>query len=96
MELQLEYLAIFHTFSIIYGFEWYLMGILPKDIQLVLELLKVLFLDLHFSYCIILTYLMMSVRLLFMLMMLLSDTTNLICGNNMSWLLNLNPTYATL
>ena len=53
-----------------------------------------------FSCCILMTFLMiLSVILLFMLMILLSIQSvirNLICGNNLNWLLNLNLIYETL
>ena len=59
-----------------------------------LEFLKGPFLAVHFSYCILMTFLMMlSVILLSMLMILLSILSvirHLICGNNLNWLLNLN------
>ena len=62
-----------------------------------LEFLKALFLVLHFSYYILMTFLMMlSVILLSMLMILLSNLSgirHLICGNNQSWFLNLNLTW---
>ena len=52
------------------------------------------------SYYTLMTFLMMlSVRLLSMLMILLSILSgigNLICGNNLHWLLNLNLIYETL
>ena len=50
------------------GFGWFWMGSIHKNIQLMLEFLKVLFLALHFSYYILLTLLMISVILLAMLM----------------------------
>ena len=57
-------------------------------------------LGLHFSYYTLMTFLMMlSVILLSMLMILLSILGViglLICGNNLNWLLNLNPIYETL
>ena len=61
------------------------MGILPKNIQLMLKFIKGPFLVLHFSYYTLMTLLMTSVILLFMLMMLLSTLNvirHLICGNN--------------
>ena len=62
------------------------MGILPKNIQLMLKFIKGPFLVLHFSYYTLMTLLMtLSVILLFMLMMLLSTLNvirHLICGNN--------------
>ena len=71
-----------------------------KNIQLMLEFLKVPFLVLHFFYYTIMTLLMMlSVILLSMLMILLSVLSvirHLIRGNNLNWLLNLNLIYETL
>ena len=61
-------------------------GNLHKNIQLMLEFLKGLFLVLHFFYYTLMTFLMMlSVILLSMLMILLSTLNvirHLICGNN--------------
>ena len=48
------------------------MGRLHKNIQLMLELMKAPFLVLHFSYYILMTFLMWSVMLLSMLMIILS------------------------
>ena len=48
------------------------MGSLHKNIQLMLEFLKVPFLVLHFSYYTLMTFLMLSVILLSMLIILLS------------------------
>ena len=71
-----------------------------KNTQLMLEFLKGPFLFLHFSCCRLMTFLMMlSVTLPSMLMTLLfilTVTRRLICGNNLSWLLNLNLIYETL
>ena len=55
-----------------------------KNIQLMLEFLKVPFLVLHLSYYTLLTFVMMlSVILIFMLMILHSTLIrHLICGNN--------------
>ena len=73
---------------------------LHKNIHLILEFLKGPFLVLHFSFCILMTFLMMlSVILLSMLMILLSILTmirHLICGSNLNWLLNLNLIYDIL
>ena len=73
---------------------------LHKNIQLMLEFLKAPFLVLHFSCCILITFLvMLSVILLSVLIILLSILTvirHLICGNNLNWLLNLNLIYKTL
>ena len=77
-----------------------LMESLHKKIQLMLEFLKGPVLVLHFSCCILMTFLMMlSVILLSMLMILHSILTvvrHLICGNNLNRLLNLNLIYETL
>ena len=64
------------------------------------EFLKASFLVLHFSYYTLMIFLtMLSVMLLSMLMTLLSILSvigHLICGNNLTWLLNLNLIYETL
>ena len=100
MEFQVRCLALFLLFSVIDGFEWFWMESLHKNIQLMLEFLKGPFLDLHFSCCILMTFLMMlSVILLSMLMMLLSILSvirHLICGNSLNWHRNLNLIYETL
>ena len=72
-EFQGRYLALFLLFSIIDGFEWFWMGSLHKNIQLILEFLKGPFLALHFSHYTLMTFLMMlSVILPSVLMILLS------------------------
>ena len=94
MEFQVRYLTLFLLFSVIDGFECFLMESLQKNSQLMLELLKASFLVLHFSSYTLMTFLMMIfVILLSMLMILLSILSaikHLICGNNLNWLLNLN------
>ena len=73
-------------------------SILHKSIQFMLEFLKGPVLVLHFSCCILMTLMMLTVILLSMLMRLLSILSvirHLICGNNLNWLLNLNLTYET-
>ena len=93
---------IFHQryFSVKGSFWWLWMGYLHKNIQLMLEFLKGLFLVLHFSYYTLMTFLiMLSVILLSVLMILLSTLNvirHLICDKNQNWLLNLNLTYQTL
>ena len=86
MEFQVRCLALFLLFSVIDGFEWFWMGSLHKNIQLMLEFLKAPFLVLHFSYYTFMTFLMMlSVILLSMLMILLSILSvirHLNCGNS--------------
>ena len=100
MEFQVRYLALFLLFSVIDDFEWFWMESLHKNIQLMWDFLKALFLVLHFSYYTLMTFLTkLSVILLSMLMILVSILTvigHLICGNNLNWLLNLNLIYETL
>ena len=83
MEFQVRYLTLFLLFSVIDSFEWFWMEGLHKNIQLMLEFLKSPFLVLHFSFCILITFLMMlSAILLSMLMILisiLSTIKHLIC-----------------
>ena len=93
---------IFHLISPFLSHRWLRMvleGSLHKNIQLMLELRKVPFLVLHFSYYTLMTFLMLSVMLLSLLLMLLStliEIRHLICGNNQNWLLNLNLISKTL
>ena len=77
------------------------MAILHKNIELMLEFLKGLFLVLQFSYYTLMTFLMVLsvISLLSMLVILLSPLNAIrhpICGNNQNWLLNLNLMYETL
>ena len=58
-EFQVRYLALFLLFSGIDDFECFWTGSLHKNIQLMLEFLKVPFLVLHFSYYTLMTFLMM-------------------------------------
>ena len=99
-EFQVRYLALFLLFSVKDSFEWFWMESLHKNIQLMLEFLKVLFLVLHFSCDTLMTLLtMLSVILLSTLMILLSIVSVircLICGNNLNQLLNLNLIYKIL
>ena len=73
---------------------------LHKNILLMRDFLKALFLVLHFSnYTLMIFLTMLPVILLSMLMILLSIQSvirHLICGNNLIWLLNLNLIYKTL
>ena len=100
MEFHVRYLPLFLLFSVIKGFDWFWMRSLHKNIQLMINFLKALFLVLHFSYWTLMTILMMlSVILLSMLMILLSILSvirQLICDNNLNLLLNLNLIYETL
>ena len=100
MEFQVRYLALFLLFSVIDSFEWFSMGSLHKNIELMLDFVKAPFLVLHFSYYTLMTFLMMLyVILLSILMILLSIRSvirHLICGNNLHSLLNLNLICETL
>ena len=58
-ELQVRYLTLFLLFSVIDGFECFWMGILHRNIQLMLEFLKDSFLVLNFSYYTLTTFLTM-------------------------------------
>ena len=86
MEFQVRYLVLFLLFSVIGSFGWFWMGNFHKNIQLMLEFLKGLFLVLHFSYYTLVTFLtMLYVILLSMLMILLSTLNvirHVICGSN--------------
>ena len=86
MEFEVRHLALFLLFSVIGGFGLFWMVNPHKNIQLMLEFLKSLFLVLDFSYYTLMTFLMMlSVILLSMLMILLPTQNvvrHLICGNN--------------
>ena len=101
MEFQVRYLALFLLFSVIDGFECFWLKSLYKNIQLMLffEFLKAPFFVLHFSYYTLITFLtMLSVLLLSKLTILLSILSvikQLICGNNLNLLLNLNLIYET-
>ena len=101
IEFQVRYLALFLLFLVIDNFEWFWMESLNKNVQLMGEFLKALFLVLHFSYYILMMIFltMVSVILLSMLMIILSILSvigHLICGNNLNLLLNLNLIYETL
>ena len=86
MEFRVRYLVLFRLFSVIDSFECFWMGSIHKSIQLMLELLKATILVEHFSYHLLMTFLMMlSVIFLSMLTILhsvLSVIRHLICGNN--------------
>ena len=64
--------GLFLLFSVIDGFMWFWMGSLHKNIQLMLEFPKPLFLVLHYSYYTLMTLMMLSVILLSILRILLS------------------------
>ena len=73
---------------------------LRRSTRLVLEFIKGPFLVLHFSCCILMTFLMvLSVALVSLRMILLSIlgvNWHLIRDGSLSWLLNLNLIYGTL
>ena len=100
MEFQVRYLTLFLLFSVIDDFEWFWMDILHKNFQLMLEFLKAPFLVLHFSYYILMTFLVilfvMLLSILMKLLSILSVIRHLICGNNLYRFLNLNLIYETL
>ena len=100
MKFKVRYMASFLLFPVIDSYKSFWMGSLHKNIQLMLEFLKAPFVVLHFSYYILMTFLMMlSVIMLSVLMTLLftlSVTRHLICGNNLNWFLNLNLIYEAL
>ena len=50
MEFQVRYLVLCLLSSVIDSFEWFCMGSLLKNIQLMLEFFKAPFLVLHFSW----------------------------------------------
>ena len=73
MEFEVRYLVLFPLSSVVNVFGWFWMGSLQKNMQLMLEFREALFLVLHFSYYILMTFLMMlSILLLSMLIILLS------------------------
>ena len=57
MEFQVKYLVVFLLFSVIECFKWFWMESLHKNIQLLLEFLKGVFLVLHFSHYTLITFL---------------------------------------
>ena len=72
MVFQVEHLALFRLFSVIDDFKWHWMGNRRKNIQFMLVFLKAPFLVRHFSYFILMTFLVvLSLILLSMLMVLL-------------------------
>ena len=71
IEFQVIYLALFFLFSVIGSLEWFWMGNLDKNIQLMLEFLKRPFLVLQFSYFPLMTFLMMLFLILLSMLMIL-------------------------
>ena len=59
MELQVRCFALFLLSLVMNSFEWFSMGSLHKNIQLMLAFLQVPFLGLHFSCYTLVTFLMM-------------------------------------
>ena len=100
MEFQFRTLTLLHYFSVIDSFGWFWVGSLHKNIQIMLEFLMAPFFVLHFSYNILMTFLMMlSAIFLSMLMVLLSTLSvirHLICGSNSNGLLNFSLIYEIL
>ena len=92
--------GLFLLFSVIDDFQWFWIESLHKNIQLMREFLKGPFLVLHFSCCILMTFVMvLSLVLVSMLMILLSILglmRYLICDSSLSWLLNFNLIYRAL
>ena len=68
MKFQVRYLALHALFLVVDCFEWFWMGRLHKNIQLMLTFLKAPFLVLHFFYYTLMTFLMLTVILLSMMM----------------------------
>ena len=83
---NLIFMELFCLFLLIDSFGWFWMGSLCKNIQLMVEFLKALFLVLNFSCYVVMTFLMMlSVIFLSTLVILLvtvSVIRHLICGND--------------
>ena len=76
MECQVRYLVLFLLGLVIDGFEWFWMGSLCKNIQLMLLFLKAPYLVIHFSYYTLMIFLiMLSVVLLSMMVILLFVAT---------------------
>ena len=99
-EFRVRSLALFLLFSVVDGFEWFWIDSLHRSFLLVLDFLKGPFLVLHFSCCILMTFLMvLSLVLASMLMILLSILgviRHLISGSSLSWLLNINLIFRAL
>ena len=99
LEFWVTYFALICLLSVIDSLEWFWMGSLHKNIQLILEFLKTPFLVQHLFYYTLMIQMLLSVIWLSMLIMLLSTlsvVTHLICGNNYNWLLNSNLINKTL
>ena len=95
MEFLVRYFALLCLFSVKDSFKWFWTGCLCRNIYLILLFLKAPLLVLYFSYYISMAFLMMSVILFSILIISLSTLSvirHLLCGNNNSWVLNLNLT----
>ena len=67
MEFQVRYLALLLFFSVIHSFEWFWMGSLHRNIQLILEFLMATFVVLHCLHYTLMTFpMLLSVMLLSM------------------------------
>ena len=93
-EFPVRCLALFLLFSVVDGFEWFWMEGLHRSFLLVLEFLKGPFLVIHFSWCKLMTFLMVLcmvlVSMLMILLSILGVIMHLICGSSLSWLLKLD------
>ena len=78
MEFQVRYLVLFLLFSVVGCFGWFLMGSLHKSIQLMLEFLRGPFLVWHFSYHVLVTFLMMLYVILLSMLLIALYTLNVI------------------
>ena len=76
-------------FSVIDSFEWFWMKSLHKNIKFMLEFPKAPVLVPQFSYYTLMTFLTI-VFVLIILLSILSVISDLICGSNLNWLVNLN------
>ena len=89
-EFQVRYLAIFLLFWVIGGFGLFWTGNLHKSIQLILEFFKGPFLVVQFSFCTLMTFLMMLSVILLSVLMIPLSTLNLIryliCGSLTTWI----------
>ena len=87
-EFRVRYLALFLLFLVVDGCEWFWMESLHRSIQLVLEFLKGPLLVLHFSSCILMTFLMVLsvvlVSVLMILLFILGVIRHLICDGSLS------------
>ena len=77
MEFQVRYLTLFHLFSVIDVFEWFLMGNL-KNIQLMLVFLKAPSFVLDFPYYTLVIFLIMLSAILLSMLIILFSTLSVI------------------